>query len=451
MYMKQTAERAAGVAVLPQFELNKNKLLNASKWFGGFLLLVAGAIVGFNVWQHASSHESTDDAYVTGHVTLVSPRVEGVVKQVLVDDNEYVKAGQPLLVLDSADFKVALENADASLIKAQRSASAAGANIDYSSTKASAMKNDAQGAISSAESSIARAKAALENARAGVPIAQSALKQKEADLHLANLNYERMKKLNEQGAISQQDFDTAARDRDVAKAAINSATESVTQAQAQVNVAEQNVADAEAQAVRSRAALEEAQAQNVQSVVDKHQFDVSKAAIAEAQAKVDNAKLQLSYTVIVAPVSGRIGKKSVEPGQHVNVAQPLMAVVPEQFWVVANFKETQLANMKAGQPVDVKIDALAGKKIKGFVDSFSPGSGSQFALLPPDNATGNFTKIVQRVPVKIVFDQKDLAQNLLQKIVPGMSAEVEVDLSTNDSSNRASAYASRKVSAAGNV
>lgn len=451
MYMKQTAERAAGTAVLPQIEINKNRMRNAAKWFGILFLLTLLSIVGYQVWKHASTHESTDDAYISGHVTIVSPRVEGVVTQVLVEDNAYVKAGQPLVILDSADFKVACDNAAASLMKAQHSATAAGTSIDYSSTKASAMKNDAQGSIESAESIIQRARAALENAKAGVPIAEANLKQKEAELRLANLNYDRMKKLAEQGAISQQDFDTTARDRDVAMAAIASATQSVSQAHSQINVAEQNIRDAQAQLLKSRASMEEAQAQDVQSTVDKHQFDVSKAAIAEAAAKLNNANLQLSYTTIVAPVSGRIGKKSVEVGQHVQVAQPLLAVVPEQFWVVANFKETQLAKMKIGQPVDLKIDALPGTLIHGTVDSFSPGSGSQFALLPPDNATGNFTKVVQRVPVKIVFDMTKMSKELLEKIAPGMSAEVEVDLSGQKANDVSATYARHKSAGSDNV
>lgn len=426
MYMKQTAVPVAGTAVLPDLQVDFGKAKKLGKFLGLLIIALIASYAGFRFWQQISSLETTDDAYVTGHVNMVSPRISGVVKSVLVDDNEYVKQGQALVLLDPADYQVSLNDAIASLQKAIKESKASSVSIDYSSSKAGALKNDAQGAIAAASSSIERAKAALENAQSGVPMAESTLSQRDAELKLANLNFERMKSLRVQGAISQQDLDTTAKDRDVAESAKKSAQQAVLQAEAQVDIAEQGVNDAQAQLMRSRASLEQAQAESVQTVVDQHQFEVSKASIASAQAKLENAKLQLSYTKITAPVSGRVGRKTVEIGQQVQAGQPLLAVVPDQFWVVANFKETQLERMKPGQEVKVKIDAMPNSRFKGKLDSFSPGSGSQFALLPPDNATGNFTKIVQRVPVKILLDRSSFSPEQEAKIVPGMSAEVEV-------------------------
>ena len=429
MYMKQTADRAVGT-VLPlpgTTRVDFGRLLGPLKFAALILLLMAIAYFGFQYYQHVSSIESTDDAYVTGHINMISSRVAGVIKSVRVNDNQYVKAGDVLVELDPADFKASVDNVTASLEKAKSQADAADVSVDYSNSKAGAMKSDAAGAISAAEANISKAKAALVQAKAGVPMAHATLKQRESELHLATLNFDRLKMLRVQGAISQQDLDTAAKDRDVAQSAKLSAHEAVRQAESQVDMTEQSVLDAQAQLARSKAALDNANAEAVQTVVDKHQFVVSQAAILEAKAKLDAAKLQLSYTKVLAPVSGRVGRKTVEVGQHVQAGQALLAVVPEQLWIVANFKETQLRKMKIGQEVHVKIDALAdGVALKGKVQSFAPGSGSQFALLPPDNATGNFTKIVQRIPVKIVFDQSALSSELAEKLVPGMSAEVEV-------------------------
>jgi membrane fusion protein (multidrug efflux system) len=171
--------------------------------------------------------------------------------------------------------------------------------------------------------------------------------------------------------------------------------------------------------------LQSAHATTLETRVREGQFATAQAAVAQAAAALEDAKLQLSYTIITAPVSGRIGRKSVEAGQRVQIGQPLMAVVEDQPWVVANFKETQLQKMRTGQHVEVEIDTFSKHKFYGHVDSLAPGSGNEFALLPPDNATGNFTKIVQRIPVKILLDQDSVRgyENLLS---PGMSSVVTV-------------------------
>jgi membrane fusion protein (multidrug efflux system) len=199
----------------------------------------------------------------------------------------------------------------------------------------------------------------------------------------------------------------------------------VRQAQAQLVAAEQGVVRTEAQLTNSEGGLQSAQATTLETRVREGQFATAQAAMAQAEASLEDAKLQLSYTIIKAPVSGRIGRKSVEAGQRIQIGQPLMAVVEDHPWVVANFKETQLAKMRAGQHVEVEIDTFPNHKFYGHLDSLAPGSGNEFALLPPDNATGNFTKIVQRIPVKVVLDD-DSVRGYENMLSPGMSTVVTV-------------------------
>jgi membrane fusion protein (multidrug efflux system) len=310
--------------------------------------------------MYASTHEDTDDAYVTGYTHQISSRITGTVEEVLVDDNWHVIAGQPLLKLDPRDYQVALKKDRASYLQAQ---------------------------------------AQLSQASAQIPLAQAQLAQAQAqaDSSKANTDYlqrtfERNSQLFYQGrgVISKQDLDNAESQAETSVATYKANL-------AAVNVAKENVKVAHAQEEAARAQAEAALAQ------------------------VKDSELQLSYCTIVAPVSGRIAEKTVQTGNRVSVGQALMAVVEDNVWIVANLKETQLERVRVGQPVDIEIDALPHYRFKGRVDSLQPGTGSNFALLPPDNATGNFIKIVQRVPVKILFDPESI-KAVRDKIVPGLSA-----------------------------
>ena len=231
----------------------------------------------------------------------------------------------------------------------------------------------------------------------------------------------------QQGAIARQQLDTARADYQVALAQRNAAQQGVAQAEAKLAQAREGVVRAQAQLAASQGGLQLAKAGGVQTEVNRSQYAAAQAQIAQAQANLKDAQLQLSYTNITAPNSGRVGRKTVEEGQRVQPGQPLMAIVDNQYWVVANFKETQLEKMQPGESVEVKLDAFPHHTFTGRVDSISPASGAQFALLPPDNATGNFTKIVQRVPVKIVLDSQSI-KGYESRIVPGMSAEVSVEV-----------------------
>jgi membrane fusion protein (multidrug efflux system) len=385
------------------------------------LLLLFG--VRYIVWS--AHHEETDDAYLAGHLHPISARVTDTVRQVLIDDNQHVVEGQTLIILDPNDYQVKLDQAKAALDAAGRQADTAEAAIRSTSQSATAQTTQAEGTIGEAKASILASKAAVTAAEAGVPRAQAQLQEASATLQREDTDLHRYEDLYTKEQVSKQTVDHQRASYEVAVAGQAAAQEQVRQAQAQLVAAQQGVVRTEALLTNSQGGLQSAQATVLETRVREGQFATAQAAVAQATSALEDAKLQLSYTIIKAPVSGRIGRKSVEAGQRVQVGQPLMAIVEDQPWVVANFKETQLEKMRTGQRVEVNIDTFPNHTFYGHVDSLAPGSGNEFALLPPDNATGNFTKIVQRIPVKIVLDQDSVRgyENLLS---PGMSSIVTV-------------------------
>jgi membrane fusion protein (multidrug efflux system) len=394
-------------------------------------LLGVGAIAasgfGYRWFQYSSTHQETDNATVVGHLYPVSSRITGRVSEVTVNDNQLVHKGQLLVHLDPHDYQVKVQQAQAALLVARRQAQAAQTTIAYASTNAQAQTTQAQGNITGAIASIADAQAAVEAARAGVPAAQADLAQANANLEKTQADYARYTSLYQSGAIAAQQLDAARAAYNVSLAQQRSAQEGVQQAQAKLVQAQQGVSAAQAKLASTQGQLQEAQATGVQTQVNRSQYDAAVATIAQAQANLKEAQLQLSYTNITAPTDGRVGNKNVEVGQQVQPGQPLLAVVGNDFWVVANYKETQLKKMQPGEMADIHIDAFPDHTFRGRIDSLSPASGADFALLPPDNATGNFTKVVQRIPVKIVFDPASL-QGYEGRITPGMSAVISVDV-----------------------
>jgi len=344
---------------------------------------------------------------------------------VLIDDNQHVVEGQTLVVLDPNDYKVRLDQAKAALDAASRQAETAEAAIRSTSQSATAQSTQAQGSIGEAKASIQASKAAVTAAEAGVPRATAQLQEANATLQREETDLHRYQDLYAKEQVSRQTLDHQRASYQVAVAGQAASQEQVRQAQAQLVAAQQGVLRTEAQLTNSEGGLQSAQATTLETRVREGQFATAQAAIAQAAASLDDAKLKLSYTIIKAPVSGRIGRKSVEAGQRVQIGQPLMAIVEDHPWVVANFKETQLGKMRAGQRVEVEIDTFPNHKFYGRVDSLAPGSGNEFALLPPDNATGNFTKIVQRIPVKVVLDD-DSVRGYENLLAPGMSSVVTV-------------------------
>ncbi|ALF55839.1 secretion protein HlyD [Nostoc piscinale CENA21] len=446
--------------VHPQPEAEKKEKPRSKKRLPLILAgLGVGAITagtfGYNYWQYASSHEETDNATVSGHVHQVSSKIPGTVAQVLVNDNQEVQPGQLLVKLDPRDYQSKVQQAAAALANARSQAEAAAANIALTAETTNAKTTQAQGDVSGALSAISTAQAAVKEAQAGIPAAQADVElaqagipaaqaqvaQANANLQKAETDYNRYNSLYKEGAIARQQLDAAKAAYDVALAQKNAAVQGVEQAQARlasakVGVAQaqsrlaqaqEGVTSAQAKLAASRGGLQQATAGTQDTSVKRSQYEAAKAAIAQAEASLKDAQLQLSYTNITAPSAGRVGKKTVEVGNRIQAGSPLMAIVDNENWVVANFKETQLERMRPGQPVEVKLDAFPHHTFSGKVDSISPASGAQFALLPPDNATGNFTKVVQRIPVKIVLDQKSI-QGYDSRITPGMSAEVSVEV-----------------------
>lgn len=388
---------------------------------------IAAGVSGYRWWEYASTHETTDNAYVSGHIHPVSSRIAGTVTKVAVDDNQKINAGQLLVALDPNDNQVKVAQAQAALEAAKRQANAAQANITLAAQTSAAKSTQAGGDISSATAAIATAQATVSEAQAGLSSAKAQVAQAEATLQKTQKNYQRYQTLYQQGAIPQQQLDDAQAAYQVAQSEKAAAEQGVQQAIAKITQAQQGVQQATAQLAATKGELQQASASQQQTEVNRSQYAAAQAAIAQAQASLQDTQLQAGYTNITASASGVIGNKSVEVGQRVQPGTPLMAIVSQDYWVTANFKETQLEKIKPGETVEVKLDALGDITFKGRVDSISPASGAKFSLLPPDNATGNFTKIVQRIPVKITLDPQSV-KGYQSRISPGMSAEVSVEL-----------------------
>jgi membrane fusion protein (multidrug efflux system) len=331
------------------------------------VLAALGALWAFKQWSYGRSHESTDDAAVDGHLVPVLAKVSGYVQAVNAGDNEHVKADSVLVRIDPAEYKVRLAQAEADLSAARASAGGVGSN-----GQAQAMVDQASGQRASLDAQISAAKANELKARQDLA---------------------RMEELAGKQIVSKQQLDGA-------RAAAEAASANVLALQRQTSAATGTIVSAEAGVRLATARLQ------------------------GAQAARDNAALQLSYTRVTAPTSGIMSRKQVEPGQLVQVGQPLFTIVADTgVFITANFKETQLADLRVGQPVEIEVDAYGGVAT-GCVESVSAATGSKFALLPPDNATGNFTKVVQRVPVRIRVKQGLGADRPLR---PGMSVTVHVD------------------------
>ena len=348
-------------------------------------------IVGVRYYLYAVAHESTDDAFIEGHIIPISAKVAGYIRKVYIDDNWHVKTSDTLVELDSRDFEARLAQAQGNLAATVAAHQAAKINVQVVDTTSGGNLDEAQAAVQAAMRQVDGDRSRLEEARAQVVAEQ-------AEAVRAHADAQRYEELLGEGAVSQQLRDnavatdrTAAANLDAARKAEGAAAEALRQAQAQQREADARLASAKA--APNQVAYSRAQA------------DTAAAQITQLQAIVRQAELDLSYTRIVAPESGRITRKSVEPGAYVQVGQTLFSIVPDQVWVVANFKETQLSQMRPGQPVQIRVDAYPDRVFRGHVDSIQRGTGAQFSLLPPENATGNYVKVVQRVPVKIVFDE----------------------------------------------
>jgi membrane fusion protein (multidrug efflux system) len=325
----------------------------------GAIVLAAVIVGGTLYWLNARHYESTDDAFVDAYSTQIAPRVPGQVTRLLFADNQHVKAGQTLLLIDPRDYQAKLDQA-----KAQQAS--------------------AEATVRQAQAQVVVQQASVDQAAANVQVAQ-------ADLVQARQDYGRFQAINPH-AVTRQQIDAATATFHSSQAKLQAASQTVDGAKAQVTAAQ-------AQVVAAQASLE------------------------QAAANVRAAELQLSYCTIVAPVAGIVTHRSVDAGNYVSAGQPLFALVQDARWITANFKETQLADIRPGQDVDLSIDAVPSVTFHGKVDSFQAGTGTVFSTLPAENATGNYVKIVQRLPVKIVFDDKRVKD---YPLAPGMSVTPSV-------------------------
>ncbi|MGA8431701.1 MAG: HlyD family secretion protein [Candidatus Sulfotelmatobacter sp.] len=409
----QSEKPEAGSKPLPATERDFHTRVSRTSSPGFRIAVIIGVVVllvvGFFIYRYVTSYENTDDAQVDGHVNSISTRISGHVVSLNVLDNQYVKAGTVLVEIDPADYQVAFESAKADYANAQATAVAAGVNVPITSVNTESQVSFSQADVDSARAGIQAAKQQFEAAKAQLQQAQANDVKAQNDLG-------RYAQLVSKQEISQQQFDQATAAAKASTAAVEAARASADAAQQQVTQAQGKLAQALAnwryantaprqmEIIRARAASAEAEAQR-------------------KKADLDQTQLNLQYTKIVAPVDGIVSDRTVEVGQNVAPGQELMKIIPlEDVWITANFKETQLREMKIGQKVDIKVDAT-GRDYRGKVDSIAGASGARFSLLPPENATGNYVKVVQRIPVKIVLEP---GANKDHELRPGMSVEPKV-------------------------
>jgi membrane fusion protein (multidrug efflux system) len=393
-----------------------------------FLLLPVALLIilgGVFFWLHGSSKESTDDAQIDGHIHDVAARVGGPVRRILVENNQYVEAGTILVELDKRDYEVALAKAKADLAEAEAEFAARQSQVPIVSQTTASMLAGAKASVDEARASVQSAEQQIVAAEARLRSAEAMLRSAESNHQTAVKDLERYKTLVAKEEISQQLFDTAATTANSTEARLEVAKADLQQAQQGIAVARSELTKQRARLARAESDLQSAGTAPQQISESRARADSTSATVESKKAEVEQAQLDLNYTIVKAPVSGIVSKRSVELGELVQAGQPLLAVVPlEDVWVTANFKESQLAHMKPGQPVQISVDAYSGKKYQGHVESIAAATGARFSLLPPENATGNYVKVVQRIPVKILLEKDQNSDHLLR---PGMSVVPTVD------------------------
>jgi membrane fusion protein (multidrug efflux system) len=367
-------------------------------------LAAAAVVVGVLAWYRFQGRVSTDDAQIDAHILPVAARVGGTVLAVEVEENRRVEAGTVLVRLDRTDFEVALSRAEADRAAAEAALAAARSGVPITSASSG-------GRLDSAAAEVRRSEAAIAAADAELAAARARAREAEANAVKANRDRDRLEELVAKDEVSRQQYDAAV-------AAAIAADATVEAARAAVRKAEEAQRQALDHVTQTEADLRSARTAPQQVEVTKAQVALAEARLQQAAAAVEQARLALEYTVVKAAVTGVVSKRSVEPGQVVQPGQPLFALVDlDDVWVTANFKETKLTNMQPGQEARITVDAY-GRTLKGHVDSIGPATGARFSLLPPENASGNYVKVVQRVPVKIVFEP---GQDPDHKLRPGLS------------------------------
>jgi membrane fusion protein, multidrug efflux system len=379
----------------------------------GISAAIVVAIAGSYFAWNAFHYEDTDDAQVDGHVMELSTRINGQIKDVYIVEGQLVHAGDVLVTLDPQDYKIAEAQAQANLADAEATAASSHWKVPITSVTVQSNLDSAKTAVLNAEAAVRASEQNYESAKAALVQAQANAAKSDADLQRATQ------------LIAKEDISRLQYDQAVATATANRAA--VASAQAGVHAAEQAVQQAQGKLLQAKNDLQTAETAPQQISLTRANAQAADAQALQRRAQLAQAEMNLSYTVILSPVTGIVGKRSVEVGQNVSIGQELADVVPlDDVWVTANFKETQLEHMRPGQRVEVKVDAY-GRTWEGRVSNLGGGTGSIFSLLPPENATGNYVKVVQRVPVRIDFDRTAGEQfNAEALLKPGLSVEPEV-------------------------
>jgi membrane fusion protein, multidrug efflux system len=394
-----------------------------------FAVLILAVIAAIPIYSYYSSRESTDDAQVDGHVVPISSRIDGTILAVLVNDNQVVTAGAQLVKLDPADYQVKFDQAQANVSAAASQMDAAKVNVPLIEINTSSQIKTSSADVMIARAGVESTQRQVDAANARLQSAKAQLAQAQANNDKAQKDLVRYKELVQKDEISQSQYDAFVASAQASTAQVDTARAGVNEALHNVDVAQASILQAKARL--NSAYVTERQSRSAaprQQANSKAQLDSAAAQLKQSQAALEQTKLNLDYTVLRSPVSGLVSRKNAEPGMRVSAGQQLMAIVPlDDVWVTANFKETQLKRMRIGQEVKIKVDAYGGRTYNGHIDSIAAASGARFSLLPPENATGNYVKVVQRVPVKIVLDPGQNQDRLLR---PGLSVDPTVLLNS---------------------
>jgi membrane fusion protein (multidrug efflux system) len=397
--------------------------------FARYLVLAAVVVIlaagGYYLWKYLNTYETTDDAQIDGHINAISGRIAGNVMEVRAEDEQIVNAGDVLVRLDPRDYEVALAKAQADLGDAEAALESSRIDIPITAANTASQLKTATSSRADATAFVQGAQRQLTATRARLESAQAQVREAEANLKKATDDVARYKLLVDKNEIPRQQYDTAGTTAAAAQAALDARVAAVREAEQNIVVAQSAVDQANQRITQADASIESASTAPKQVAVSEARAKSAAAQVAQKKALVEQAKLNLSYCTIIAPVAGIVGKKTVELGQNISPGQQLMALVPlDDIWVIANFKETQLSRMQPGQRVRVAVDAY-GREYNGKIVAVGGASGSKFSVLPPENATGNYVKVVQRIPVRINLDA---GQNGDHRLRPGMSVDPKVYL-----------------------
>lgn len=396
----------------------------------GAIALTIGSVTGWRWWQFQRTHVSTENAQIEGHLSPISAKIPATVQTVLVKNGEAVQAGQPLVMLEDRDLSLKIQQAEAKLAVAQAQLKSATDTIPLTSATNTTQVQQSQAKLSASQAAVEAAQANVEQAQAAIATHQAQVAQAQTAVNQAQADFRRYEALYREGAIAAQQFDATRAALETAQANLAAANRVVAQSQAEQRNAQAQLQKAQAEAEAASGQVSETQVSGQNVVIQADQRQLAQAQVKQAEAELALARQQLQYTTIKAPVSGYVGQLTAQVGQKVQAGQALMALVPlqaDEVYVEANFKETALGQLHVGQVAEVEVDAYPGETFHATIAGISPATGAQFALIPPDNATGNFNKVVQWVPVRLAFDANADPQH---KLRPGLSAHITVDTAT---------------------